>query len=67
MQIAYLNKGKAKAKSQTDEMLELAYLRDMRRVWNKSRVELQQLGLTEESFISKVKEKLKEKKGIYSQ
>jgi hypothetical protein len=67
MQIAYLNKGKVKAKSQVDEMLELAYLRDMRRVWNKSKIELLELGLTEETFIARCKEKLREKRGIYSQ
>lgn len=67
MQIAYLNKGRAKAKSKTDEMLELAYLQDIRRAWNKNKVELIALGLTEVTFTARIKDKLRIKKGIYSQ
>ena len=50
IKIAYINKGKAKKRSSIDEMLELAYLRDMRCVWNKYKSELTDLGLTEVSF-----------------
>ncbi|TDQ12804.1 hypothetical protein [Pedobacter metabolipauper] len=67
MQIAYLNKGKAKAKSQTDEMLERFYLRDIKMVWNKRKKELMELGFTEEEFAIRVKQKLNEKLGIYCQ
>lgn len=67
MQIAYLNRGKAKAKPKTDEVLELAYLRDMRMVWLKRKDELSALGLTEQEFVARCKQKLNEKIGIYCQ
>lgn len=67
MQIAYLNKGKIKAKSSTDEMLERAYSRDIRNCYVKHRAELTELGISETDFVARVKEKLRQKKGIYCQ
>lgn len=67
MQIAYINKGKIKAKSATDEVLERAYLRDIRLCYNKSKEELTQLGISEVEYVARMKEKLRIKKGIYCQ
>lgn len=67
MQIAYINKGKVKAKSKTDDLLEMAYLKDIRRAWNRNKAMLIELGLTEVTFTARVKEKLRMKKGLYSQ
>jgi len=67
MQIAYINKGKIKAKSETDQMLERFYLRDIRICYNKNKVKLTQLGISETDFVARVKEKLRIKKGIYCQ
>jgi|GEM_PF-5283609 len=66
MKIAYINKGKIKAKSTTDQLLERAYLKDIRICYTKNRDELTKLGISETDFVSRVKEKLRIKKGIYS-
>ena len=65
MQIAYLNKGKAKAKTSTDQMLERAYLRDMRLVWNKCKDELLAVGISETQYIERAKEKFRVRKGLF--
>jgi len=66
MKIAYINKGKIKAKSTTDQMLERAYLRDIRRSWTKNKVELGQLGISETEYVTIAKRKLYLKLGIFS-
>ena len=65
MQIAYLNKGKAKAKTSIDQMLERAYLRDMRLTWNKCKEELLAVGISETEYIKRAKEKLRQRKGLF--
>jgi len=67
MQIAYVNKGKIKAKSSTDQLLERAYLKDIRMCYNKNREALNALGIDEVDFVARAKEKLRVKKGIYCQ
>ncbi|MBC8984766.1 hypothetical protein H9X96_03145 [Pedobacter sp. N36a] len=65
MKIAYLNKGRIKAKSSTDELLELAYLKDMRRCWNRKKEKFISLGITEKQYFTLIKEKLREKYGLF--
>ena len=66
MQIAYINKGKIKAKSTTDQMLERAYSRDIRLTWNKRKEELIALGFTERAFVAELKLRFNAKYGLYS-
>lgn len=65
MQIAYLNKGKIKAKSKTDEILESFYLRDIRLSYNKNRKELNSLGISEIEFVADMKKMIGAKHGIF--
>lgn len=65
MQIAYLNKARVKAKPKTDEMLERVYLRDIRKSYLKNREVLTSLGISETDFVARVKNILRERKGIY--
>jgi hypothetical protein len=65
MQIAYLNKGKIKAKSKTDELLEGMYLRDIRLAYNKKRKELNSVGISEIEFVAEMKKIIGTKHGIF--
>jgi len=65
MQIAYLNKGKIKAKSKTDELLEGMYLRDIRLAYNKRRKELNAIGISEVEIVAEMKKVIGTKHGIF--
>jgi hypothetical protein len=58
MQIAYLNKGKIKAKPQIEQMLERRYNKDIHKCYLKNEKELTALGITEHEFVAKMKEML---------
>jgi hypothetical protein len=66
MQIAYINKGKIKAKSSNDKILEQAYSKDIRICYNKNKARLHSLGIDEIEFIAMMKREFNKKKGIYS-
>jgi hypothetical protein len=65
MQIAYLNKGKIKAKSKTDELLESFYLKDIRRCYLKKRKELNSIGISETDFVARMKKIIGTKHQIF--
>jgi hypothetical protein len=65
MQIAYLNKGKIKAKSRNQEILEAIYLRDIRKSYNKNRKELNSIGISETDFVADMKKEIGTSHGIF--
>jgi hypothetical protein len=65
MQIAYLNKGKIKAKPKIEEMLERVYLRDIHKSYLKHRLKLNSIGINELQFVSEMKKEIGTKHGIF--